>query len=119
MMPTLEEWKQRYREKTGEEAVLAQDYQLTFDERHGFIMWKRNGQFFDIDHLCSDDHKWWRDKLVPFAKSLGCTHLRTLTKRSPAAFMRLTQCKVNVGLSGCRRNGQFYWALEKSVRDFC
>ncbi|SMC96277.1 hypothetical protein [Sporomusa malonica] len=117
-MPTLKEWKKKYVDKTGENAILAQDYQLVFDENHGFVMWKNNGTYFDIDHVCTDQLEAWLIKLAPLARSLHCATFRALTKRNPAAFMRLTKCKVNPALSMTRRNGTFYWAIEKNVADF-
>lgn len=117
-MPTLQEWEKKYAAKTGETAVLAQDYQLAFDEEHGFVMWKNNGKYFDIDHVSTDNLEGWLIKLAPLASSLDCATFRALTRRNPAAFMRLLKCKVNPALSMTRRNGNFYWAIEKNVADY-
>jgi hypothetical protein len=112
---TLDEWIQRYVDKTGDYPYIREGFQVVFQEEYGFFYWRVDGDVFEVDHVCTDNRLWWREKAVEAAKELGCRIFRTHTHRNPAAYQRLMGCKENKELSRVWPNGKFYYCMEMQV----
>lgn len=113
---TLNEWIAKYEQRTGEYPYIEPGYQVVFDEEQGFFYWRKNGDVFEVGHVCCHNNRsWWREKAIEAARQAGCTLFRTYTNRDPAAYMRLQKCKLNPTLSGVKPNGVFYWCMEMQI----
>ena len=91
---TFEQWVDKYEHKTGEPFSIGDEFQLAFDEAHGFFVFKpdyRDGVLFiNIAHTCVDEWKWVINTLEPYAHAIGATYYATATKRNPRAYQKLT-----------------------------
>ena len=91
---TLPEWISKYTRKTGEQFSNPPNFQLAFDEQHGFFCFKADCKdgvtFVNIGATCVNEWKWVIGELTPLAKSIGARYFATATKRNPKAYARLT-----------------------------
>jgi hypothetical protein len=111
---TFDEWKAKYEQKA-EKLIVIPGFQCYFEPDKGFFYWHQFGDVFEIDHTCTNDHKWLMNKLMEMAKVRGCKLLRTQTLHDPAVFTRLFKGRIRLDLSGIRQNGKMYWTFERAV----
>lgn len=111
---TLQEWKSKY-EKEAEEFILLPGFTIYYEPDKGFFCWKKTGDYFEIDHTCTNNIRYIFNVMNDIAKNIGCKIIITSTKHDPAAFMRLLKCTPNIELSGIRPNGHMYWVMERRV----
>ena len=112
---TLPEYIHRY-EARAERFSLLPTFQIHFESEQGFFCWAKFGPVFEVDHVCTNNARYFYDVANEMAKVRGCVTLRTQTFHNPASFMRLLKCTPNLTLSGVRPNGRMYWTMEKKVK---
>jgi hypothetical protein len=113
---TLDEWIQRYTDKTGDYPYIREGFQVVFQPEYGFFYWRcLDGVLFEIDHVCTDNFAWWTERAIDAAKALGCKTMRAYVGRNPAAWARMVGGKENPALSGVQANGKYYWCIEKTL----
>lgn len=111
---TLYYWITKYEQKA-EKFILLPGFTLYCNPEKGFFCWRVFGDVLEIDHTCTNDHKWAEREAALIAKKHHCKLIRTQTFRDPASYMRLTKAKINISLSGIRPNRKMYWVFEKEV----
>jgi hypothetical protein len=112
---TLDEWIQRYVDKTGEYPKIPPGFKVVFQPEHGFFYWAVEGDVFYIDHVCTADRLWWKKQATDAARALGCKIFRTFTHRNPKAYAKLMGATENKALSGVKANGKYYYCFEMGV----
>jgi hypothetical protein len=113
-MKSLQDWIRIYNKKA-EPFKLEPGFLIDFLPDKGFMCWRVVGPIYEIDHLCTNDVKFFIGRMTAQAKELGCVKLRTQTLHDPAAFMRMTKAMPRFDLSGIRSNGKMYWVFEMEV----
>ena len=116
---TEKEWIDRYSDKA-ETFYIDPEYTKIFKEDKGFLYYKiteDNGErVLHFGHTCTNDMAWWDKRMTEFAKENDCARMKTITMRSPRAYIRMTGAHLVLKDSGFRPNGLFYWAMEREVR---
>lgn len=93
MMKSLEEWIQRYEEKTGDEFMLPAGFQLWWLPNRGFAQMRLYEDLVIVYQLCGDIHFWY-DIACLIAMMNGAKAVSTISTVSIRPYLRLLHFKV-------------------------
>ena len=113
-MKTIETWIADYERKTGEKFSIPPNFQLAFDEQHGFFVfgfseWKGK-HWLELRQTCVNSWMWVFNAIATTVLDNNLAGVLTYTKHNPKAYTRLTGAKYIETLSdGCH---VFIWEVQ-------
>ena len=94
---TLPEWISKYTRKTGEQFSIPPNFQLAFDEQHGFFVfgfsWWNNKEWIQFAAVCTNSWKWVFDSVIDTVMENKLEGCMAKTNRNPKAYAKLTSGK--------------------------
>lgn len=88
MNKTLEEWIERYENKTNEWFERDERFELFYLPEKGFVEIMDTGKMVWVNQLCGD-FNFWRDFIERLTQKLGYSHAGTLCIRNIKAYLRM------------------------------